>query len=276
MKQKIHLLLLTYNRLHYTKKCLPRLFQDKSEDFQLTIWDNGSTDGTQKFLKKIKDPRILEKVFSKKNMGQNYVTNKVWSESSADLVGKVDNDCLVTPGWTRIISKAHQDIPKLGAVGCWHFPPKDFDYKRAKHKIQKFGKHKIFRHPWVDGSALLVKKKDFLKFGPCKEEEYLTKFWLRMALKGYINGFYYPLIYQDHMDDPDSKYTLLKDEKSFSEAKKITYGLKHHKLKSLDDNIKFKQKILHDLLDGPWKAKHYVGWRRKVTRIKEILSNCLK
>jgi len=142
--------MLTYNRLDYTKLALRRLLSDPKEEFALTIWDNASTDGTQQFLKTVNDPRIVDIIFSQTNKGQTYVTNKIWSESSAELVGKVDNDCFVTPGWTKILAQAHKDLPNLGVVGCWQFFPEDFDYNRAKCKIQTFGKQQIFRHPWID------------------------------------------------------------------------------------------------------------------------------
>jgi len=100
MGRQIHLIMLTYNRLDYTKLALRRLLSDPKEEFALTIWDNASTDGTQQFLKTVNDPRIVDIIFSQTNKGQTYVTNKIWSESSAELVGKVDNDCFVTPGWT--------------------------------------------------------------------------------------------------------------------------------------------------------------------------------
>ena len=192
---KISLVFMTYNRLEYTKLALKALLADVSEEFSLTIWDNGSSDGTREFLKTVEDRRIANVVFSKDNCGQAYVTNKVWTESDADLVGKVDNDCMVTAGWTRILSAAHRDLPQLGVIGCWHFLPEDFDYQRAKHKIETFGKHQIFRHPWIDGSALLVKREVYMEHAPCREEEYLSDFWMRLALAGYVNGFYYPLIY---------------------------------------------------------------------------------
>lgn len=273
MKSQIHLLMITYNRFEYTKRSIPILLEDTTEEFDLTIWDNGSTDGTQDYLRTVKDRRIVDIVFSNENRGQTYPTNKIWSETSAELVGKVDNDCLVTPGWTRTLSRAHADLPELGVVGCWHFPPEDFDYNRARHKIQTFGRHQIFRHPWVDGSALLVKRKVYMDYAPCIEDDYLSGFWIKLALAGYVNGFYYPLIYQEHMDDPKSKHCMFKDQNSYNEAKKVTYCPRRHHLDTLDDFMRWRQKVLDNLLDDPWEAKYYVGWHGRIYRLKDRLSN---
>jgi len=126
----IDLLFITYNRLKYTKLALASVLADPSEEFSLTIWDNASTDGTVEYLKnEVSDPRIKDIVFSRENVGQLAAVNEIWSQSKADLLGKLDNDCLVTPGWTKILAKAHADIPTLGVVACWHFPREDFDYQ---------------------------------------------------------------------------------------------------------------------------------------------------
>src|SRR5687768_3359543 len=125
----IDLLFITFNRLHYTKLALSSVLADPSEEFSLTIWDNASSDGTTEYLKtEVKDRRIREIVFSKENVGQTAALNKIWSRSDADLLGKLDNDCIVTPGWTRTLAQAHRDIEQLGVVACWHFFPEDFDY----------------------------------------------------------------------------------------------------------------------------------------------------
>jgi GT2 family glycosyltransferase len=156
----ITIVVVTHNRLEYTRKCLSHLLSDKGEEFDLYLWDNASNDNTQDFLKSIDDPRINEVILNKENLGQTGAMNYVWEKTKAELVGKLDNDCLVTPGWTRIFKQAHMDIDKLGAVACWHFPLEDFDENTARKagKIQTFGKHQIFRHPWVCGSGFILKR----------------------------------------------------------------------------------------------------------------------
>lgn len=272
----VDLVFITYNRLPYTKRALASVLADPNERFSLTIWDNGSTDGTTEFLRnEVSDPRISNIIFSKENIGQTAAVNQVWSNSKAELLGKVDNDCLVTPGWTRKLAQAHEDIPQLGVVACWHFFPEDFDYERAKHKIQRFGKHQILRHPWTCGTGLLIKRDTFERFGPMLGRA-TTKYWLNIALSGYVNGFYYPLIYQEHMDDPRSKHSRLK-HMPFEQAYKETYGWQTRKepkdgstieaTTSLEGYIQLQKDILHQLLTGSYDPHHYCGWRQKLRRV---------
>jgi glycosyltransferase involved in cell wall biosynthesis len=264
----IELVFITYNRLYYTRLALASILADPAEVFSLTIWDNASTDGTIDYLKNhVNDHRIKDIIFSKENLGQITAVNTVWSNSRADLLGKLDNDCLVTPGWTRKLARAHEDIDKLGVIACWHYFEDDFDYQRAGHKIQTFSCHQILRHPWTCGTGLLIKRDIFKKFGPIQSKA-TSKYWLKIASKGYINGFYYPFIYQEHMDDPKSEYTKLKDEQSYQQARKVTFNINYHGQETLRDRWLWRKKVLDNLLDDPWHAKYYLGWRRKLRSIK--------
>jgi len=268
----IHLVFITYNRLEYTKLALASVLADLDEKFSLTIWDNASTNNTVEYLKnEVNDPRIVDIIFSKENIGQTAAVNEIWSKSKADLLGKLDNDCLVTPGWTQILAQAHKDIERLGVVACWHYFPDDFDYERAKHKIQNFGEHRILRHPWTCGTGFLIKRDTFKRFGPMQEKS-TTWYWFKMAREGYVNGFYYPLIFQEHMDDPKSRHTQLKDEESYQAAKKVTFNINSAGQKTLADRWHWRQEVLNNLLDDPWEPKYYIGWHRKWRNIKDKLT----
>lgn len=274
---KIHLVFITYNRLEYTKLSLPSVLADPTEDFSLTIWDNASTDGTQKYLESIEDPRIKEKVFSRENVGQMAAVNEIWSKSKSDLLGKLDNDCIMPPGWTRTLAQAHKDIPKLGVVACWHYLPEDFDYERAKHKIQTFGKHKIFRHPWTGGTGLLLKRDTFERFGPITWTS-TTKYWIKIASAGYINGYYFPLICLDHMDDLHSKHSRF-NLMSFDEAFKYKPSFQEGRITNQKQLEWGRKTYLENLLTGPYDPKSYLGWRGKLKgakfRIKKFLIKML-
>ncbi len=274
-KTAIDFIFITHNRLEYTKRALASVLADATEEFALTIWDNASTDGTIEYLKKeVNDHRISDVIFSKENIGQTAAVNEMWNKSKADLIGKLDNDCLVTPGWTRTLAQAHLDIEKLGVVACWHFFPDDFDYQRAIHKIQQFGNHQIFRHPWTCGTGLLMKNETYKRFGPLSSRRNgTTDYWVKLAKHGMINGFYYPLIYQEHMDDPKSRYCNIKDAESFAAAAQVTVGLQAGRYKDMIGRLEWREEILRNLLDDPYDVKYYYAWRKRYRSLKNKLKN---
>lgn len=270
----VAIVIATHNRLEYTRKTIAHLLEDPNEEFDLYLWDNASTDETPGYLKDfVKDPRLIEVVLSKENVGQTGAMNYVWGKTKAELVGKLDNDCLVTPGWTRTLADAHKDIENLGVVACWHFFPEDFNYELANHKVQSFNGHKIFRHPWVGGTGFLLKRKTFLEMGQWDEGPNVgtTNYFLKMALAGYINGWYFPLIHQEHMDDPISEHSILKDDIAIENMYDMTYTLRNHNIKTIKERMEWRNIVLKNLLCDPWDAKYYVGWRSRVYRIKSKL-----
>lgn len=267
----VDLVFITYNRLYYTKLALASILADPKEEFSLTIWDNASTDGSVKYLKhNVSDPRIVDIVLSKENVGQTAVLNKVWANSKADLLGKLDNDCILTAGWTRTLAQAHDDIDNLGVVACWPFFLNDFDYERARHKIHRLGKHQIFRHPWTCGTGFLIKRETLRKFGHIQNKS-ITQYWLDIAAAGYINGFYFPLIYQEHMDDPKSSYCKIKDEENYSKAAKVTSGIQAGRYNNLAGRLRWREEIVRNLLEDPYDPRYYIGWRRKLRSVKSCI-----
>ncbi|MBI1839322.1 MAG: glycosyltransferase [Verrucomicrobia bacterium] len=266
---KTCIVLVTYNRLDYTKKCLDALLSS-DEQFELVIWDNASTDGTREFLAHPpKDKRIARVELFDKNLGPTYAINRVWQSTDATLVGKLDNDCLVTPGWIRALGTALTETQELGALACWHYRLEDFDLQRAQKKVQTIGRHRVFRHPWICGSGFLMRRALYEEMGPvpegCKGIG-LSDYFLRIAARGYVNGWYYPFILQDHMDDPYSPHSVLKDDESIRKAAEVTYVLREFGIKSMKARLDRRQTVLDNLHIGPWEAEAYLGLRGKIRR----------
>jgi hypothetical protein len=269
----IDLIFLTHNRLEYTKLALASLLADPTEEFSLTIWDNNSIDGTREYLAAQNDSRIAKKIFARKNVHLKGAVNYLFASSSSDLLGIIPNDFLVTPGWTRPLAKAHNDVEEFGMLGCWHLGPEFFDAERAKHKIQRFGAHQVLRHPWTGGGGGLVKLKTIRECGML-DSNVTTNYWKQMALKGYVNGFYTPPVFVEHMDYPWSKHYAFADR--FHEGIERSATAKSHCIRSLEDARAWHQTILRDILDGPWEVKAYVGWRRKIRILKSRIASLSK
>lgn len=260
---KIALVYITFNRLPYTQLSLPRLLEDPTEDFDLYIWDNGSTDGTPEYLKSISDPRIKDIAFRPTNEGQSPAVNHAWTTSDADLLGKVDNDCLVTPGWTRTFASAHAEVPELGGVSCWQFPDGDFNYERARHKIRNFGNHSLLSHPYISGSAFLTRREDYQRFGPITQT--FPSYWIALASSGRVNGWYYPLIQQEHMDDPRSEHCLLPD---IIESRDLPFALRHRGLQSRAEFEAWIRQDVWTILGQPSDPWYFTGWRAALRRAR--------
>jgi glycosyltransferase involved in cell wall biosynthesis len=271
ISMKIDVVFIAHNRLDYTKRALASVLAEENDDFRVTIWDNGSSDGTAEYLRtQANHKRVKEAVFCRSNLGQVRAVNEIWGKSKADLVGKLDNDCILPQGWSTAFSKVHEEVDILGAMACWPFFADDFDYQRAKGKIQRFGTHQLLRHPWTCGTGFLIKRQIFTEIGQV-EGSGMTGFFLTAALRGYVNGFYYPLFYQEHMDDPKSTHCQIKTDDGFQNALKVTAGLQSGRFKDLSAVWRYRETIIKNLLEETYEPKNYVGWRSRIRQGKRWL-----
>ncbi len=129
----------------------------------------------------------------------------------------------------------------------------------------------------VAGSGFILKRKTFLEQGLWKPGHMTgtTYYFMQMARAGYINGWYYPLIYQEHMDDPKSKYCMIKDAESFAVYKNITFGLKSGSYNDVEGRMKRRNDIVRNLLDDPFEVTYYTGWRKGVRVLRNKLKRIL-
>jgi glycosyltransferase involved in cell wall biosynthesis len=262
----IEIAFVTFNRLGYTQLALSALLADPTEEFEVSVWDNGSTDGTREYLESVKDSRIARKTFSDKNLYVTGAANEVLKKSKADLLAIVPDDYLVPAGWTRPLAGVHADLPGAGLISTWFLGREFFDEARAMHKIQTLGQHRILRHPWTGGGAALFKRKAWNEAG-CFDGIGTPPCWKRMAALGYVNGFLLPPIFVEHMDDPWSPHY----SGTVSQIRKWRGT-------ATDEEARiFHLAVVRELLDGPWDVKHYIGWRGKLrTRVNRLRRKFLK
>lgn len=90
---RLLIVLITHNRLKYTKRTLKSLNRMLSKQAQLIVVDNASTDGTQKWLKQSK----YSYLFNKENRYPGAACNQGWKLGlelmpNADYLMRCDND----------------------------------------------------------------------------------------------------------------------------------------------------------------------------------------
>jgi len=215
---EIAILMITHNRPEYTHLALSTLCNRIPDNAKIVVWDNGSSYETIRVLKEFEsNPHVDTIVYSKDNLMLREPTNWFWRNySSADFLSKVDDDCLLPEHWCEVLVKAHSEIKQAGILGCWRFFPEDFVEDLAQKKIQTINGHQIMRNCWVEGSGYLMKKTVIEKIGFIKMNESFTTYCIRAASKGFINGWYYPFLFQEHMDDPRAEHTLLRTDKDLA------------------------------------------------------------
>lgn len=112
------LVMLALNQLEYTQNCILSLFENTPIPHELIVVDNGSTDGTADFLKRLSARWPHVKVISNaSNLGFAGGNNQGMAAARGDYVVLLNNDLLFTPGWLEKMLVWMQEDPSVGLVG---------------------------------------------------------------------------------------------------------------------------------------------------------------
>jgi GT2 family glycosyltransferase len=156
----IPILMITWNRLGYTKQAISALLENTS-NFKLFIYDNGSKDGTKEYLKRLKDNRI-EINFSKTNTGlvppMNHFIRKF---ANYRYIAKVDNDTVVCKDWLSKLKEVIEEYPLL-AVEADHYLMLAYDIKTNNDYYRHlfsidFKNSKLYFSEIVGGTGTIIR-----------------------------------------------------------------------------------------------------------------------
>lgn len=161
----------TWNRLGLTIKNLKALLAT-TDDFELYIVDNMSSDGTWDYLRTVDDPRIVCKHQLDCNRGVVYAINYVLGKRKKDQYFiLVENDvCIHTKDWITQFMNAMDAFPKVGLIGgarIGFFEEKNIDPSPIK-------KDNIVYYPYkkVLGCCNCIRPEVFDLIGYWNEETY--------------------------------------------------------------------------------------------------------
>jgi len=103
---KISVVIPTYNRLSSLKKCLLSVLENDYPDFEITIVDDFSTDGTREYLEKLKvQSQKLKVILNEKNLGASASRNKGIRTAKGEWVAFIDDDCQAEKNWLSELAK---------------------------------------------------------------------------------------------------------------------------------------------------------------------------
>lgn len=109
-------IVLSYQSLDATRRCLERLRAARSETHPLEIVfvDNGSTDGSAEYLAAQPDVRLVRNA---RNVGAPRARNQALALANGRYVAFLDNDAFVPRGWLERLLLHFELDPGLGLVG---------------------------------------------------------------------------------------------------------------------------------------------------------------
>jgi GT2 family glycosyltransferase/cytochrome c-type biogenesis protein CcmH/NrfG len=112
------IIILTQNRLDQTKKCVKSIRKHTPEPHEIIFVDNGSTDGTVKWLQgQVKANKNCCLIENKENVGLAKGRNQGINMSQGEFILLLDNDVVGSEGWLSGMLGCLNRAPAAGIVG---------------------------------------------------------------------------------------------------------------------------------------------------------------
>jgi GT2 family glycosyltransferase/Flp pilus assembly protein TadD len=117
-KGLVSIVILTFNQLKYTRECIESLMRHTPEPHEIIFVDNGSTDGTVKWLRAlVQEHQNCKLIENPKNLGFSKGCNQGIRASAGEYILLLNNDVILAAGWLSGMLACHSSAPDTGIVG---------------------------------------------------------------------------------------------------------------------------------------------------------------
>jgi glycosyltransferase involved in cell wall biosynthesis len=231
-RPKVLVLLITYNRLEYTRLALDALLSSRYPNLTVVVWDNASRDGTVEYItKRLASVQHARLELCRENAGVVRPMNAVWaSNRDAELLAKIDNDTLTPPGLIDRLVNCHLASDRFGVLSGFHFRAEG-EAIAPQQDVVTVGGVQVLRQQFVGGCAVMVRRDVYERFGAVPEtvpvrretsigyptdrpfmESGWTVYQRWLTEAGLINGYPWPPVHVDHMEDTRSPHCVRSSE----------------------------------------------------------------
>ncbi len=188
--RKVSIILLNYNGLNFLKECIPTIHSQTYGNLEIIVTDNGSSDGSQEFIRKTKDIILIE---NKSNLGYAKANNLAARKARGHFLFFLNNDTQLFPNTIEELVKEYEEKSILSAqqLPIWDKAIEGsagagmdiFGYPHIEEDIRKI---KIF---YADGAMFFVAKKDFFDIGMFDEELFIFQEDIDFSWRAQIMGY---------------------------------------------------------------------------------------
>lgn len=177
---KTSIIILTYNKLEYTKACIDSIrTYTRVGTYEIIVVDNNSTDGTQLWLNNQED---IITVYNNENVGFPKGCNQGIKVATGDNILLLNNDTVVTYHWLDNLTNALYSSKDIGAVGpvtnnCSYYQAISVPYTNSLDEMFEFAKGYNVQNSslWEQriklvGYCMLIKKEVINEIGLLDEQ----------------------------------------------------------------------------------------------------------
>lgn len=112
---RVSVIVFNYNGMGFVDKCIEAILNQSYQDFDLFMLDNGSTDGSDKYIKS-KYPRV-KIIKMDENCGIAKASDVAFSQMKTPYIISIHNDVFLSHNWIKEMVSAMDKAPKnTGAI----------------------------------------------------------------------------------------------------------------------------------------------------------------
>jgi len=115
---RVSVVIASYQHEAYVADCIASVLAQSFQDFEIVVTDDGSTDGTARRVREIRDPRIRLEVFEH-NRGACIALNRGVARARGEYVAILNSDDLFEPDKLALQVAFLDANPGVGAVFAW-------------------------------------------------------------------------------------------------------------------------------------------------------------
>lgn len=135
-------IILNWNRVELLRRCVDSYLATVGGDYELTVVDNASSDGSLDYLCGIEAARSVRVIYLPENIGGEAL-NVAAAMARGELVHFSENDQVFLPGWRAHVEEAFAAFPDLGQLSLFSDTPTDDEAWEAKPSRLRFSRGKI-------------------------------------------------------------------------------------------------------------------------------------
>lgn len=264
----LDVLMVTYDAPESTALCLRALLESCDEYMRVWLWHNGNDERTLETVTALAEhPRVFRFHHSPENQKLWAPTNWLLEHADGEFLSKVDDDNLVPPGWAQKLITAHRDYEDFGVLGCWRFQEEDFLPEVASRKIRAFpGGHRLMLNLWVEGSCFVMKSVCRDALGGLAPGQSFPQYCRELAFRGWVNGYYYPFICYENLDDPRAPHSPIKSNEDLRRHLPLT--AQYNGVDTVEAWVAQLRRSAHVAQTASIDPAHYRGWRKKLRGLR--------
>jgi len=234
MSKLMSIVVLNWNRLHYTKETIERIIEATSIPHELIFVDNNSYEesGVRQYLKSLEGKTNAEKityVFNDKNLGVAGGRNSGLVHATGDYLVTIDDDVWIPDQWDVLMAAACDKIPGLGITGVnvepIKFPTKTINGAQVRPKAGNLG-----------GACLCLPRRVFKRVG---YYNYFSTYgmedcamYYRLTKMGLLSAYIVP----------KGKHLDVDEDKGYREAKNTAQTKGSIQMKELSKYLQYMRK----------------------------------